>query len=354
MEGQELIRVDERRTDIPVLILHNIDPAWRPEEQCSVIDAVIQLKRHLEKEGHPVVDVPVTSDHLDKILQPYRAEDWVVFNWCEELPGKPRSDGRVAESLERLSFTFTGSSGKVLSFSWDKPACKSLLHQYGVPTPSWKVIDAKEADKWSRFPAIVKPAYEHCSVGITSDAVVMDQQALRNRIDFVKDTFKQPAIVEDFIDGREFHVTIWGNGVISSLPVAEMDFAAFQNTRDRLCTFDSKFTPGSVHYEKIELRIPAQLNPEQVLRINQTAITAYQAMGCRDYARIDLRLDTDGGIYHVLDVNPNADFSPDTSMAYSAEAAGMSYGVFASMMIHLAAQRHPAFSMQTRSKRFKP
>jgi D-alanine-D-alanine ligase len=123
-----------------------------------------------------------------------------------------------------------------------------------------------------------------------------------------------------------------------------MDFSAFDSVKDRLCTFDAKFTPGSTHYEKIEMRIPASLNQTQLSCLNRTAINAYRAAGCRDYARIDLRMENN--LYCVLDVNPNADFSPDTSLVYAAEAAGLSYGVIASYLVNLAAQRHPLFSQK--------
>lgn len=332
----------KRRTNIPVLLLHNIDPAWEPAEKAAAIDDVEKLNIELQKEGHPVIDVPVSHDELHKILKPYNPEKYIVFNWCEELSGKPRSDKIVAGTLEKLNFIYTGSSPEVLAFSWNKPATKALLDEHGVPTPFWKVIDTKEADSWEHFPSIVKPAYEHCSLGITADAVVMNRQELKKRIAFVKGNFDQPVIVEDFIDGREFHVTLWGNGIINALPPAEMDFTAFENIKDRLCTFDSKFTPGSKHYEKIELRVPAQLDEKQTSHLSQTAMDAYRIMGCRDYARIDLRLEKKN--YYVLDINPNADFSPDTSLAYAAEAAGLSYGAMASWIVNLAAQRHPVFN----------
>ncbi len=339
--NREEMKQLNRRTNIPVLMLHNIDPAWEPTERAAAIDDVEKLNTELRKEGHPVIDVPVFHDELHQILKPYNPINHIVFNWCEELPGKPRSDKIVAEKLEKLNFIYTGSSPDVLAFSWNKPATKALLNKHGIPTPFWKVIDTKEADSWERFPSIVKPAYEHYSIGITDESVVMDRQALKERIAFVMENFNQPVIVEDFIDGREFHITLWGNGIINALPPAEMDFTAFKNVKDRLCTFDSKFTPGSQHYEKIELRIPAPLDEKQISYLNQTAMKAYATMGCRDYARIDIRLENNN--FYVLDVNPNADFSPDTSLAYAAEAVGLSYGAMASWIVNLAAQRHPVF-----------
>ncbi|HNY65748.1 MAG TPA: hypothetical protein PKM41_09915 [Deltaproteobacteria bacterium] len=332
----------QRRTDIPVLILHNIDPVWDPNEKSTAYEAVEKLKTGLHEEGHPVVDVPVVDDSLEETLQAYHPDDYIVFNWCEGLPGLPRSEDRVARILEACSFAYTGSCPDVIAFSWDKAATKDLLKKNDIPTPAGMVVNGRNIGAWSRFPAIVKPAYEHCSFGITEDAVVTNASELKERVAFVRSTFRQPALVEDFIDGREFHVTLWGNGKIHALPPAEMDFSAFKDVRDRLCTFDSKFCPGSSHYENITVRIPAELDDRELALLNRTATAAYQAMGCRDYARIDLRLLN--GVYYVLDVNPNADFSPDTSSILAAELVGLSYGAMASCLVNLAALRHPVYS----------
>lgn len=325
--------------NIPVLLLHNIDPAWEPEAVSAALGAVGTFRESLEAFGHPVEEVPVYHADIGVILAPFAPEDFVVFNWCEELPGEPRSDVRVAAFLESCGYTFTGASAETLNFSWDKAAGKALLNRNRVLTPDWKLIPPSVNINWKRFPAIVKPALEHCSIGITSDAVVLGPEQMKARISYVWEELRQPAIVEDFIDGREFHVTFLGNSVVDMLPPAEMDFSALDNIRDRLCTFDAKFTPGSLHYEKIEMRIPAPLDARQTDLLGRTALSAYRLFNCRDYGRIDIRRRDDR--YYVLDVNPNADVSPDTSFAFAAEAAGLSYGAVASRLVCLAAERHP-------------
>ena len=339
------MELEAMRTDLPVLLLHNVDQSWTQAAIAVVFEAVDQLKLALKKEGHPVVEVPVWNKDLAAILRPFDPDHYIVLNWCEELPGDHRSDFEVANILEWLKFVYTGSPPEVLAFSWDKPAVKALLDKKGIATPSWQIFSVPDSDGWNCYPAIVKPAFEHCSKGITTGAVVMTPEELMERIAFVQDVHNQPALVEDFIDGREFHVSLWGGSDIESLPTAEMDFAVFDNLRDRICTFDSKFTPGSLHYENIELRIPAELDEREYLQLEKTALSAYEAIGCRDYARIDLRLRN--GIFYVLDVNPNADLSPDTSMVYAAEKAGFSYGALCSRLVNLAARRHPIFCKRT-------
>jgi len=330
------------RNDIPVLLLHNLDPAWEHQDRDIALREVSVLEEAVRGQGHPVSNVAVVGADLQSCLHAYDPSQHVVLNWCEQIPGVPRSEAHVARLLETCCFAFTGSTAAVLELCWDKPAVKSLLAQHRVPTPDWRVCSSPaEAAGWACFPAIVKPAFEHCSLGLTSEAVVQTPQQLQERIAHIVAAFGRSVLIEDFIDGREFHVTVWGNGHISALPPVEMDFAAFSDVRDRLCTYDSKFNPGSPHYEKIRLMIPAPLRPQELGELMSTAIAAYEVLGCRDYARIDIRLRD--GVYYVLDINPNSDLSSETSMAYSAELEGYSYGAMISRIINLAASRHPQF-----------
>jgi D-alanine-D-alanine ligase len=330
---------DLKWTDGYVLLLYNVDPSWEPIEIDNVLNIVGQMRAALTVEGHSVTPLEVgRSDYID-ILSEYDPREYVVFNWCEDLPGVHQGEVMMARMLEKNNFCYTGSPPEVLSLSWNKPAAKRLLNRSRIPTPFWRLFSTPHVKDWKKFPAIVKPAYEHCSNGITTEAVVLDARELTERIAHVLEEFHQPAIVEDFIDGRELHVTLWGNDNIEMLPPVEMDFSAFDNIRDRLCTFESKFIPGSLAYEKIELQIPAELDKKQLQQLRRVTQRTYRAFGCRDYARLDVRLKE--GIFYILDVNPNADMSPDATLTYAADAAGLNYGFFASTIVHMAAQRHP-------------
>jgi len=147
--------------------------------------------------------------------------------------------------------------------------------------------------------------------------------------------------VEDFIDGREFHVSVWNNGPPEMLPVAEMDFSAFSDASDRLCTYESKFTPGSPHYERIETIMPAQLNDRLYKKLEKKVIDTWNGFGCTDYARFDFRLRDDK--FYLLDINPNNDISIDTSFALAAEMNNWSYGQMVKRIVMMAAGRHPVF-----------
>ena len=328
------------RTDLPVLMLYNLDRRWAAHEIEEAIAESDHLQAALQKVGHPVTPVVIYDTDLVTPLRSFSPDEYTILNWCEGLPGLPHSYARVAQTLEELNYIYTGSPPEVLALSEDKREVKMLLDARGVPTPQWRVYESAQPDGWNQFPAIVKPAQEHCSLGITSEAVVMTPGELHDRIAYVLDTFQEPALVEDFVDGREFHVWLWGNGKIEMLPPVEMDFSAFGDLRDRLCTYDSKFNCGSVHYNQIESRVPALLDKDEYEQLEKTTRAAYQALGCRDYARLDIRLRQ--GVFYVLDVNPNADISSESSLVSVAEVMGYSYGAVGSHLINLATRRKPA------------
>jgi D-alanine-D-alanine ligase len=329
------------RNNLPVLLLYNIDPEWSPEEIDESKENAHTLSSALNREGHPVSVVCLENQDLAGLLRSFVPDSAVVLNWCEEIPGFPHSYDMIAQILEELGFTFTGADSKALAFNQDKRLVKKRLTTLGIPTPKWKIFSSASRDGWTTYPAIVKPALDHCSIGVTRDAVVWTEDELASRIGYILETFHEPALVEEFIDGREFHVTVVGNGRLHVLPPAEMDFSAFPDARDRLCTYESKFDPQSPAYNLIKLHLPAQLTEDEQGRLIQAALEGYRAADCRDYARLDIRLWN--GIFTILDINPNADISPDTSTAMSAQLAGLPYGKFGSLLVNLAAQRHPVF-----------
>ena len=337
--------LDIKPDKIPVVLLYNVDPDWTDAEKEEVIGQSTKLGLALIESGYPTVFASIADDDLEGCLGRFDPASHIVFNWCESLPGISHSEWLVAKRLEAMGFTFTGAGSETLALAQDKAAVKALLDAAGIPTPAWRIFQAGEAVRWERFPAIVKPVNEHCSAGISRDSVALDAVELAGRIPFTLETYRQPALVEDFIDGREFHVSVWGNEILTVLPVAEMDFAFFKDIRDRLCGHDAKFIPGSDAYEKIETRLPAPLDPEEKTALENVCCDAYRALGCRDYARMDVRLRD--GVFYILDINPNADISHDASMACAAEAAGISYGQMGGAIVRMAARRHPVFRQLT-------
>lgn len=330
---------------LPVLLLYNLDPAWLPMEIEESYELAQALCGALREEGHPVTEACLEDQDLPGLLQSHDPDKCILFNTCEEIPGIPHSYDLIAQTLEELGFTFTGADSKALTLNQDKRLVKQRLNSCGIATPRWQMFHSASSDGWKIFPAIVKPALDHCSFGVTRDSVVWSEDELAVRVGYILDAFQGPALVEEFIDGREFHVTVIGNGRLHMLPPAEMDFSAFQEARDRLCTFESKHDPTSEAYNLIKLNLPARMTDKEVKILTRLAMAGYRATACRDYARLDIR--RRDGIFYILDINPNADISMDTSPVLAAEQVGLSYGKFCSLLVSLAARRHPIFGKST-------
>jgi D-alanine-D-alanine ligase len=318
-----------------------MNPDWTLEESREAEGDVTTLGDALAGLGHRVKLLAVEDEHLADRLESYAPHAHIVFNWCEELPGVPHSEPEVAAVLERLGFVFTGSSSGVLSLSHDKPRIKRILDAKNLPTPPWAVFDAPDADGWNIYPAIVKTAHEHCSIGISPESVVTSPAELERRVSYILDVHRQPALVEEFIDGREFHVSAWGNGTVTMLPAAELDYGPLTDIRDRLFTYEGKYVSGNRIYEGIDLRVPAALEAGPRSELEQIILATYRAAGCRDYGRIDLRYRD--GVFYVIDVNPNPDINSQTSLTCAAAEVGYSYGEMGSRIVNLAAARHPVF-----------
>jgi D-alanine-D-alanine ligase len=326
---------------LKVLVLYNIDHIWDNLEIRDAQNSSRFLFESLKSEGIESYLEEVSNPDLDKILERYSPNNTIIFNLCDALPGIPHSEKKVLEIIENKGFTYTGNVPEVIELSWDKQKVKKILSSLGIRVPYGAVLSPEEAADWNLFPAIVKPSHEHCSLNLTEKSVVYDTSSLHEQILQVNNELNQPALVEDFIDGREFHVSVWNNEPPEILPPAEMDFSAFGEAKKRLCTYDSKFIPGSEHYEKIETRIPASLDEKLFKKLEKKVLTTWKGFGCLDYARFDFRLRDDQ--FYLLDVNPNNDISFDTSFALAAEMNSYSYGQMAKRIVMMAAERHPVF-----------
>jgi len=329
------------QTDLPVLLFHNLDRSWPQEDINMCLELGEMMTAAMQAAGHPVIRARLEDDRLSDLLSQYDPSKLVVFNWCEEVPGIPRSSWMVAQELERQGFTYTGADYPALVLSQDKRQVQQRLKEACIPTPVWRIYYSASQLDWDLFPAIVKPSFEHYSLGIARESVVQSPTELIKRIRYVIDKHQQPALVEEFIDGREFHVGVIGNVQLQMLPPAEIDFSAFSDIHDRLCTYDTNFNPDSLSYQSVCARLPIDFTPEELACMERVVLGAYRATSCRDYARMDLRLRD--GVFYILDVNHNADISPDTSLIKAAEMIGFPYGHFGSLLVNLAAERHPIF-----------
>jgi D-alanine-D-alanine ligase len=267
--------------------------------------------------------VPVWDDLLSA-LRPYSPSDWVVFNLCESLGGRAFTEALVPRDLSRLGFRHTGSSYATLRLSTDKAKTKCLARSLGLTTPRFRVFrTGEERPIRLQFPLIVKPVAEGGSFGVRGDSVARDPAELWPKIDNCVQTYRQPALVEEFIVGREINVALWGNGRPQVLPISEINFEWTDDPLQKIVSFDSKWVKTSPEYSGTPARCPAKLTARERTRIEAAAISMYSAVNVHGYARVDMRL-RDGQPY-VLEVNANPDLSLDAGFFRSASAAGYSY-----------------------------
>ena len=324
-----------------VVVLYNTDAAWDKSEIKNARSSNKVLYESLKEEGIETYLEELNTPHLEKTLKKYNPDDTIIFNLCEALPGIPQSEKRVVQTIESMGFTYTGNDPELIALSYDKQKVKEILVSLGVTVPYGKVLAPEEAADWTLFPAIVKPSREHCSLTITEKSVVYDTSSLQEQIRNVNDELKQPALVEDFIDGREFRVSVWNNDPPEILPLVEMNFSAFSEPHKRLCTYESKFIPGSEHYEKIESLAPVTINKKLLRKLEKDVLKTWKELGCLDYARFDYRLRDDE--FYLLDFNPNNDISFDASFAMAAEMTSCSYSQMVKRIVMMAAERHPVY-----------
>lgn len=319
----------------PVAVIYNLDRSWPKPDQDNVERLIGLMLAGLDNLGVETQGVEI-QDSLAP-LDDLNPDETLIFNWCEGFVGIPWSDFLVAKELEARGFIYTGASSRTLRRTVNKEVIKKILFEAGVPTPPGRALHHEQAKDWNVFPAMVKPAGQHCSFGVSRASVVESQAELARQIRRLEKEFGGKTLVEPFINGREFHVGVWGNRKPETLPLTELDYSRYSDIHDRLYTFESKFNPQSEGWNGIGWMCPATVEPELSEEIQNVAVRAYRAIRCRDYARMDIRLWN--GAPMVLDVNPNADLDPESVIPAAARTLGFDYGEVAHRILEFAAAR---------------
>lgn len=264
-----------------------------------------------------------------------------VFNLAEAVRGVPALEPAVPALLELLGIPYTGNGPFTLALCLDKPRTKALLRGYGLPTPPWRVLEDPHGGSLEglELPLIVKPSAMDASHGIDPDSVVHDEAAARRRAALVIERFGQPALVEQFVDGRELNVSIVDDPP-AVLPASEIDFRLPPGA-PRIVGYEAKWIEGTEAHAGTPVVCPATLEPELEAAVRDLALRAFRAVGARDYARVDLRVDREGRPF-ILEVNPNPDVSPAAGLARAARAAGWRYDDLVRRFVRLAEERGSA------------
>jgi len=251
----------------------------------------------------------------------------VIFNFVEIFKDNSRFEMNVVGLYELMEIPYTGAPALSLANCQNKILAKRLLSSSGIRIPKFFIVSKKSARYTHKlnFPLLVKPPFEDASVGIENESIVTSSGQLRERINYVLKYFSPPVLVEEFIEGRELNVAVMGDKRLRVLPISEIDFSEMPDHLHNIVSYQAKWDPHHESYHKTIPICPAPLNQKIEKKAKEIAFKAFKVMGCRDYARVDIRLSKDNKLY-VLEVNPNPDLTEGAGFMRSAEHAGMSYG----------------------------
>jgi D-alanine-D-alanine ligase len=306
--------------------------------EAGVMDEVNAVRDALLELGYAVGIAGIQRSapmFMDRVM---RFRPNAIFNLVEGWQGDNQYEMHFACTYELLGIPYTGAPPLTLATAVNKWHTKTMLKQAKLPTPTGMICSEVPARCALGYPVIVKPAHEDASLGVDFDAVVNNLADLRRRVAWVLQTYHQPAIVEEYIDGRELNVSVLGDEIPVALPISEI-MLDIPDHLPKICTYNAKWVAGSDDYNwTAGAQCPALLDAELALQIQNLAVSAFRVMGCRDYGRIDFRLSPDNQPY-ILEVNPNPDISPDAGLARSARASGRAYTQLIGEVMSLALQR---------------
>jgi D-alanine-D-alanine ligase len=290
----------------------------------------------LEAEGHTVVMLGGGREFLDKIL--HEKVDF-VFNIAEGRGTYRSREAQVPSILEMLDIPYSGSDPQCLAICLDKPLTKKLVASAVVNTPNWRVVsnkqDLRQIDSCDfSFPAIIKPAYEGSSKGIRLTSVVEDAKQAIEVTESLLEKYHQPAMIEEVILGDEVTVGIIGNSHASVLGV--MRVLPKQKNGYFLYTLEVKRN----YLELVDYECPAGLEEKVLQRIQRCSLRAFQALGCRDFARLDFRIST-AGVPYFLEINPLAGLGTHSDLVIMAKKMGLSHRQLISAVLNAALERYP-------------
>jgi D-alanine-D-alanine ligase len=309
-------------------LIHNVPIAPGQafsEASADIMTQVEAIEEAIEDLGHRPVRIPFTREVSGFIARMKQAGVEIAINLCETVDEDPHFAGHPAALLELLSIPFSGSPAIALMLTTDKLTTKQLLKAHGIRTPRCLMYEGTNSLDFHglKYPVILKPRSQEASIGIEQDSIFMDDPSLRQGINGFFDRFG-PLLVEEYVGGREFNVSLFGYPSPSALPLAEIDFSAFPEGLFPIVGYRAKWDTSSFEYYHTPRVFPQGLPSSLRQGIEGIALGCFHLLMLKDYGRIDMRVDDDGQIY-VLEVNANPCLSPDAGFAAAAQQAGMSY-----------------------------
>lgn len=302
----------------------------------DTVESAEEVGQALKEKGAAVTLFPVYEERIDRIREIRSDLLCNIVEWTGlDLP----LADKAFSLIEETKIPFTGASRACYMQTSDKVMMKTALVENNLPTARFQIFETGDEvpRKDFRFPVIVKPALEHCSIGLTHDAVVNDTDCLVRRVRERIKKFEEPMIVEEFIEGREFQVTaVETKSGLRVLPPAEIVFTS--RNKDDLLTFDSRWDSDTVDYQSSHVALPV-LHPALLADIEDVTIRTFSALKLRDYTRLDIRVRRKD--IFILEANSNPGLSDDMEygMTLSYKAVGWHFSDFVWEIVESALRR---------------
>jgi D-alanine-D-alanine ligase len=306
--------------------LFEVSPEQETADQDTFVSAQ-QITKVLERSGYETEMLEIRPDTIEKITT---IKSRAIFNLCEWSGKDFFLSVKVTQILAKMRVPYTGGDSRSMKWSADKVLMKEKFKKYGIRTPDWLVINKKvtkaQIKKLNgfKFPILLKPALEHCSIGVHQDSVIDDFVNCEEKINNYCRQFEQPVLVEEYIDGREIHVTVIKNGSLHILPPAEIIFLNKPGTK-KLFTFESKWeitgSPRSV-FSKTIIAGPDKIIDRQIKEITEKV---FSNLKCKGYARLDFRIRNKKVYLLEVNVNPSIIQDPEYTVTISAQALGWDF-----------------------------
>jgi D-alanine-D-alanine ligase len=317
-----------------------------PEDRAGLADLrrmIRLIARALRSLGHTVTVLPLASDLFAFQRKLRRLRPDVVFNQYDDNVHGALYEMRVAALVRMMGFPLTGSPALALGLSRYKFMATSLLAGAGIPIPPdtilLETVRAVRRHNW-QYPLVVQPSQEHGGVGLDRDSVVYSKKALALRVSEILRVYRQPALVQHFLPGREFNVGILGGSRPRVLPLAEVDYSALPAGIPPILSYAAKWVETSPEYQKTSVVCPARVEPELAEQISDVSLRAFRAVSGWGYGRVDTRLDEDGQP-RVLEVNCNPCLDEGMGLARSAEKVGITYPQLLQIIVRAALEHSP-------------
>jgi D-alanine-D-alanine ligase len=316
------------------------------EDRGSTSDLRTQIRniaRHLRRLGHTVTILALADDLFAFQRRLRRVNPHVVFNLYDDVVHGALYDMRLAALVRMMGYPMTGCPALALGLTRYKFMAAGVLAGAGVPIPPntaiLETVGAVARHRWE-FPIIVQPGQEHGGVGLDRASIVTSKKALRERVREILRTYRQPALAQRFLPGREFNVGIVGGNRLRVLPLAEVDYSTLPADIPPIMSYAAKWVETSEEYQNTKVTCPAQVEPELGQHISQVALQAFRAVGGRGYGRVDMRLDEAERPF-VLEVNCNPCLDEGIGIARSAERAGIPFPKFLELILRAALEPMP-------------